>query len=177
MAAKNNRFRPVSNRLPAGMLEICAFLALTSFAGSPTPSRAQSTPTQQAPPAPAQPATQETTPAPTQPTSDAQSSSVPAQQDANSAPTPPAAQPPTAATPAEPRAPYPGITPEDKSKQQVAQECADLLKLATDLKAQVDKATKDELSVTVVRKATELEQMAHKVRSGTALSTSNQKAP
>jgi hypothetical protein len=64
------------------------------------------------------------------------------------------------------------MTPEDKRKQEVARECADLLKLATDLKAQVDKARKDELSVAVVRKATELEQMAHKVRSGTALSAS-----
>jgi hypothetical protein len=66
------------------------------------------------------------------------------------------------------------MTPEDRHKQEVAQECADLLKLATDLKAQVDKARKDELSVSVVRKATEIEQMAHKVRSGTAIATSKQ---
>jgi hypothetical protein len=66
------------------------------------------------------------------------------------------------------------MTPEEKRKEQVAQQCADLLKLATDLKAQVDKARKDELSLTVVRKATEVEQMAHKVRSGTALSSSNE---
>ncbi len=66
------------------------------------------------------------------------------------------------------------MPPGEMRKQQVAQECADLLKLATDLKAQVDKTRKDELSVTVVRKAAELEQMAHKVRSGAALSTSNE---
>jgi hypothetical protein len=66
------------------------------------------------------------------------------------------------------------MTPEEKRRQQVAQECADLLKLATDLKAQVEKTRKDELSITVVRKATEIEQMAHKVRSGTTLSTSNE---
>lgn len=65
------------------------------------------------------------------------------------------------------------MTPEEKSKQQVAQECADLLKLATDLKAEVEKARKDELSVAVVRKAAELEQMAHKIKSGTALTASN----
>jgi hypothetical protein len=66
------------------------------------------------------------------------------------------------------------MTPEEKRKLQVAQQCAGLLKLATDLKAQVDKSRKDELSVTVVRKAAELEQMAHKVRNGAALSTSNE---
>ncbi len=47
---------------------------------------------------------------------------------------------------------------------QVADECASLLKLATDLKAEVDKTTKDELSVGVVRKAGEIEQLARKVR-------------
>jgi len=67
------------------------------------------------------------------------------------------------------------MTPEEKRKQEVAAECADLLKLATDLKAQVDKTGKDELSVTVVRKASELEQMARKVRNGTALTADNQK--
>ena len=60
-------------------------------------------------------------------------------------------------------------TPEELRKQQVATECADLLKMATDLKAEVDKTTKDELSVTVVRKASEIEQFAHKVRSDTRL--------
>ncbi len=69
------------------------------------------------------------------------------------------------------------MTPDQKRKQQVTDECADLLKLATDLKAQVDKTRKDELSVTVVRKANELEQMAHKVRSGIAISASNEEAP
>jgi type VI protein secretion system component VasF len=47
-----------------------------------------------------------------------------------------------------------------------ARECADLLKMATDLKAAVDKSSKDTLSVTVVRKADEIEQYAHKVRLG-----------
>jgi hypothetical protein len=45
-------------------------------------------------------------------------------------------------------------------KQQIAQ----LLQLATDLKSQVDKTNKDELSVSVVRKASTIEQLAHKVR-------------
>jgi hypothetical protein len=36
--------------------------------------------------------------------------------------------------------------------------------MASDLKAEVNKTTKDELSVSVVRKAGEIEQLAHKVR-------------
>jgi len=51
-------------------------------------------------------------------------------------------------------------------QQQVASEAADLLKMATALKSEVDKTTKDTLSVTVVRKASEIEQLAHKVRNG-----------
>ena len=46
-------------------------------------------------------------------------------------------------------------------KQQIAQ----LLQMATDLKAEVDKSNKDQLSVAVVRKANALEQLARKVRS------------
>jgi len=47
---------------------------------------------------------------------------------------------------------------------QVAVDCASLVKLATDLKAEVDKTTKEELSVNVVRKADEIEQLARKAR-------------
>lgn len=54
----------------------------------------------------------------------------------------------------------------DQRKQAIANQCADLLKMAADLKAEVDKSTKDTLSVTVVRKAGEIEQMAHNVRLG-----------
>ena len=59
-----------------------------------------------------------------------------------------------------------GTTEGDGQKQEVASECANLLKMATDLKTEVDKTTKDTLSVTVVRKAGEIEQLAHKVRLG-----------
>jgi hypothetical protein len=171
MAAKTNRSRPVSYRLLVGTLGFCALFALAAFAGSPARSRAQSAQPQQSPPPP--PAAQQATPAPAQPAPDAQSSPAPAPQDATAT----SAQPATAADPAQARPPYPGMTPEEKRKQQVTDECADLLKLATDLKAQVDKTRKDELSVAVVRKASELEQMAHKVRSGTAFSASNEEAP
>jgi hypothetical protein len=49
-------------------------------------------------------------------------------------------------------------------KKQIADESARLLKLATDLKAEVDKTTKDTLSITVVRKADEIEKLAHSVK-------------
>ena len=39
-----------------------------------------------------------------------------------------------------------------------------LLVLATDLKAQVDKSTKDTLSVDVIKKADEIEKLAHSVK-------------
>jgi len=52
----------------------------------------------------------------------------------------------------------------DASAPDVAKQCADLLKMATDLKAAVDKSSAGTLSVTVVRKAGEIEQLAHKVR-------------
>jgi type VI protein secretion system component VasF len=51
-------------------------------------------------------------------------------------------------------------------KQQLASEAADLLKLATSLKTEVDKSTKDTLSMGVVRKANQIEQLAHKARTG-----------
>jgi len=57
---------------------------------------------------------------------------------------------------------------DDKSAQerntQFAAGCADLLKLATDLKAQVDKTTKNVLSVGAIRKAGEIEKLAGKLR-------------
>jgi hypothetical protein len=49
-------------------------------------------------------------------------------------------------------------------KKQIADESARLLKLATELKSEVDKTTKDTLSLTVVRKADEIEKLAHNVK-------------
>lgn len=46
----------------------------------------------------------------------------------------------------------------------VALQCSDLLKMATGLKLSVAKSTKDELSISVVRQASQIEQMAHKMR-------------
>lgn len=55
---------------------------------------------------------------------------------------------------------------EEASRREIASECSDLLKMATALKAEVDKSTKDTLSVTVVRKAGEIEQFARQLRGG-----------
>ncbi len=49
-------------------------------------------------------------------------------------------------------------------KKQIAEDSERLLKLATDLKAEVDKTTKDTLSLTVIRKADEIEKLAHNVK-------------
>jgi hypothetical protein len=49
-------------------------------------------------------------------------------------------------------------------RKQIAEDSAQLLKLATDLKAEVDKTTKDMLSLTVIRKADEIERLAHNMK-------------
>ena len=58
-----------------------------------------------------------------------------------------------------------GAAPADAAaNQEIASACADLLKMATDLKAEVDKTTKDTLSVPAVRKAGAIEAFARKLR-------------
>jgi hypothetical protein len=52
---------------------------------------------------------------------------------------------------------------EDRQKRLVA-DTDKLLTLATDLKEQVDKSTKDTLSVDVIKKADEIEKLAHSVK-------------
>ncbi len=49
-------------------------------------------------------------------------------------------------------------------KKQISDDSAKLLKLATDLKSEVDKTTKDTLSLNVIRKADEIERLAHSVK-------------
>jgi len=49
-------------------------------------------------------------------------------------------------------------------RKQIADDSSKLLKLATDLKAEVDKTTKDTLSLAVIRKADEIERLAHGVK-------------
>jgi hypothetical protein len=52
---------------------------------------------------------------------------------------------------------------EDRQKRLVA-DTDKLLTLATDLKEQVDKSTKDTLSVDVIKKADEIEKLAHNMK-------------
>jgi hypothetical protein len=49
-------------------------------------------------------------------------------------------------------------------KKQLCDESAELLTLAMDLKAEVDKTNKDMLSLNVIRKADEIEKLAHNVK-------------
>jgi hypothetical protein len=49
-------------------------------------------------------------------------------------------------------------------KDQLAADTAKLLQLANELKAEMDKSTKDTLSLSVVKKAEQVEKLAHKVR-------------
>jgi type VI protein secretion system component VasF len=83
---------------------------------------------------------------------------------------PPGAKAPTgtqaASTPAagQPNKQQAAPTAADAQKQAIANQCADLLQMATDLKKAVDKSSADTLSVTVVRKASDIEQLARKVR-------------
>ena len=58
----------------------------------------------------------------------------------------------------------PPTGPQDESQKAIYDSSANLLKLANVLKAEVDKTTADQLSVSVVRKAGEIEQLAHKMR-------------
>ena len=87
----------------------------------------------------------------------AQSAPVPEKTASTPGPAPATAQQPT---------PPAGSIPDGARKQEITSACADLLKMATDLKREVDKSNANTLSVTVVRKAGAIEQLAHKVRTG-----------
>ena len=52
----------------------------------------------------------------------------------------------------------------EQRRQQINGECADLLTMATTLKTEVDKTTKDELSVAVFLQAGRIEQLARTVK-------------
>jgi hypothetical protein len=55
-------------------------------------------------------------------------------------------------------------------KKQIGDDSARLLKLAVDLKTEVDKTTKDTLSISVIRKADAIEKLAHDVKEKMKLS-------
>jgi len=81
---------------------------------------------------------------------------------------PDAKQPPVANAQSQPEAvkttPQGADTITDPKKQQLNEESAQLLTLAIALKAEVDKTNKDTLSLNVIRKADEIEKLAHNVR-------------
>jgi hypothetical protein len=74
-------------------------------------------------------------------------------------PKPDEAKPPEQ-QPAPQAAPTPGV----EHKRQISDDSAKLLTLAMALKAEVDKTNKDMLSIDVIRKADEIEKLAHNVR-------------
>ncbi len=55
-------------------------------------------------------------------------------------------------------------TPGAERRKQIADESSQLVALATDLKTEVDKTNRDMLSVAVIRKAEEIEKLAHNVK-------------
>lgn len=70
-----------------------------------------------------------------------------------------------AASPAGPQAASPA-DPREQRRQQLISDTAKLYKLAAELKAEVDKSTKDTLSLAAIRKAEEIEKLARKLRGG-----------
>ncbi len=62
-----------------------------------------------------------------------------------------------------------GVADSVERRNQLAEDSAKLLKLATDLKAEVDKTNKDMLSITVIRKAEAIQRLAHNVKERTKL--------
>ena len=52
----------------------------------------------------------------------------------------------------------------EERKRQIADDTSKLLALATQLKAEVDKTSKDTLSINVIRKAESIEKLAHGVK-------------
>jgi hypothetical protein len=55
-------------------------------------------------------------------------------------------------------------TAEQERRNEITADTAKLLQLANELKVEMDKSSKDMLSLSVVRKAEEIEKLAHKVR-------------
>ena len=89
-------------------------------------------------------------------------------QNSGAAPSPAARQAPAAQAPAaqappttDTAKPAPPQTPQQK---QLAEDTAKLLVLANELKAELDKSNMDTLSLGVIRKAEQVEKLAHKVR-------------
>ena len=79
--------------------------------------------------------------------------------------------PPIDGRPPEPADPMTAIREAQRAKalqtdrqKRLVEDTAKLLELATELKPDVDKTTKDEMSLDVIRKAEEIERLAHDVK-------------
>ena len=88
------------------------------------------------------------------------------------------AQPPAAAkatqNPGDPaQASSAEVRPVEARKDQIAADSAKLFQLANELKAEMDKSTKDTLSLSVMKKAEEVEKLARKVRDEMRASLAN----
>jgi hypothetical protein len=58
-------------------------------------------------------------------------------------------------------------------RKQISEETAMLIQLTTELKAEVDKTDKDTLSIVVIRKAEDIEKLAHAVRENMKIAVKN----
>lgn len=86
------------------------------------------------------------------------------------------AQPPAAKAPATAEATADtskSTTPQTPQQKQLADDTARLLTLANELKAELDKSNKDTLSLGVIKKAEQVEKLAHKVRDEMKASAQN----
>lgn len=144
--AKLFPFLTLPQASPANVASICLFVVAISaaLAAGQTPTQAPA-----AVPAPAQ--TQAKTPA---------NSPAPAQ---------PAAAAKAAQNPGDPAE----ARPAEARKDQIAADSAKLFELANELKAEMDKSTKDTLSLSVMKKAEEVEKLARKVRDEMRASLAN----
>jgi DNA-binding transcriptional MocR family regulator len=147
-----NSARPQRKRaLWAGILIASAVVALAPLAGR---GLLQDKPQQD------KPQSAESQPAESQSPQSQSPQSQSAQAPSQSNPAPSATQPDSMSAPQKQGA-EPGL---DAHKTKIAGDTARLLQLATDLKAEVDKTTKDTLSVNVIRKADQIEKLAHDAR-------------
>jgi len=79
-------------------------------------------------------------------------------------------QAPNAAVPQDSQKP---LDPQSPQQKQLADDTAKLLQLANELKAEMDKSSKDTLSLSVIRKSEQVEKLARKVREEMKLSLGN----
>lgn len=96
--------------------------------------------------------------------SSAQASAAQAPAAQGSAAPAPTGQAPTGQAPADAADTATPAVPQTPKQKQLADDTAKLLSLANELKAELDKSTKDTLSLSVIKKAEAVEKLAHKVR-------------